>query len=227
MKNIWVIGDVHGCYQTMLALVKKLPADDGIVFAGDLIDRGPGSRQVVQFVIENGHLCVRGNHEQMMLDALTQGVGEYDEAYMDWQMNGGQETLNSYKHLPEDLKFHARWMQSLPVFLEFEGLKNAEGRHLVVSHSSVGRVWRWNEEKRKTHVKLFENTITWDRKPPDDAPGIYNIFGHTPKKEPVVKSFYANADTGAVFKGRGDYGRLTAIAFPSMEIIQQETIDDV
>jgi len=39
-KPIFVIGDVHGMYHTLLALLNKLPANADIVFVGDLIDRG-------------------------------------------------------------------------------------------------------------------------------------------------------------------------------------------
>ena len=36
----YIIGDVHGCYDTLMALIAKLPEDAEIVFVGDLIDRG-------------------------------------------------------------------------------------------------------------------------------------------------------------------------------------------
>ena len=51
--SIWVIGDIHGCFDTFMALVAKLPKDAKICLAGDLIDRGPKSRQVVQYVMDN------------------------------------------------------------------------------------------------------------------------------------------------------------------------------
>ena len=45
MENIYVIGDVHGCYRSLLALIEQLPHkfDSKICFVGDLIDRGPAS----------------------------------------------------------------------------------------------------------------------------------------------------------------------------------------
>ena len=60
-----IIGDVHGCYKTLIALIEKLPKDRNITFVGDLIDRGPGSKDVVEFVRKNNYRCVRGNHEDM------------------------------------------------------------------------------------------------------------------------------------------------------------------
>jgi serine/threonine protein phosphatase 1 len=61
-----VIGDVHGGFDTLIKLIEKLP-NDNICFVGDLIDRGPKSAQVVDFVIENNYDCVLGNHEELMI----------------------------------------------------------------------------------------------------------------------------------------------------------------
>ena len=47
--NIWVIGDVHGHFQTLQSLVEKLQLNekDIVIMLGDLIDRGPTSADVV------------------------------------------------------------------------------------------------------------------------------------------------------------------------------------
>ena len=70
--NIWVIGDVHGYFSTLQSLVEKLELNenDAVVMLGDLIDRGPSSADVVNYVksTENIH-SIRGNHEQMMIDS--------------------------------------------------------------------------------------------------------------------------------------------------------------
>lgn len=64
-----IIGDVHGGFDTLRKLVDKLPQDENICFVGDLIDRGPKSVEVVDFVIDNGFDCVLGNHEDLMIQA--------------------------------------------------------------------------------------------------------------------------------------------------------------
>jgi len=46
MQKHYIIGDVHGEYQTLLALVAKLPKDTKFIFVGDLIDRGLQSREI-------------------------------------------------------------------------------------------------------------------------------------------------------------------------------------
>ena len=64
-SNIWVIGDVHGHFNTLKLLVKKLElgVDDIVVMLGDLIDRGPTSAHVVNYVkTTKNFYCIRVNH---------------------------------------------------------------------------------------------------------------------------------------------------------------------
>lgn len=219
-----IIGDVHGSYKTLLALIAKLPPGIPLTFVGDLIDRGSRSREVVKYVIENGHDCVMGNHEQMMIEYID-GTLEYKGSWENpFTQNGGDNTLFSYEKFPEDLKLHCDWMRGLPLYIEYPEIQKDE-RHLVVSHSSIGKVWYWNQDRRNSQKELFEDIIKWGRDIPQDAPEIYNVFGHTPQEEPRIKSFYANVDTGACFTGRDKYGVLSALEFPSMTLFQQENAD--
>ena len=112
-----IIGDVHGHYDTLLTLLEKLAPnnDDEIYFLGDLIDRGPQSAQVVDFVIKNAYPCLLGNHEQMLLNTL--GLGEIDNHQLQaWLYSGGYKTLISYNHkIPPE---HIRWLKTLPSYLD-------------------------------------------------------------------------------------------------------------
>src|ERR671932_2062390 len=88
-----VIGDVHGHYDTLMSLLDAIAPtrDDMVYFLGDLIDRGPQSAQVVDFVMKSPYLCLLGNHEQMLLDIL--GDGEiYGPALQAWLYSGGGST---------------------------------------------------------------------------------------------------------------------------------------
>jgi serine/threonine protein phosphatase 1 len=53
MKKTYVIGDVHGEYETLRTLIQKLPKNSDIVFVGDLVDRGAKSRQVIELIRKN------------------------------------------------------------------------------------------------------------------------------------------------------------------------------
>jgi len=97
MRTI-AVGDVHGCSLALAVLLEWLGprADDRFVFLGDYIDRGPGSRDVIDQVLDLSTRCdvvpLLGNHELLMIASLAAG-----EANAFWlQQCGGQETLISY-----------------------------------------------------------------------------------------------------------------------------------
>ena len=70
-NNVWVVGDIHGYYDTFVKLVSRLNLNDGdlVISIGDMIDGGSESVGVVELFIENDQfLSILGNHEQMLLD---------------------------------------------------------------------------------------------------------------------------------------------------------------
>jgi predicted phosphodiesterase len=77
----FVVGDIHGRCAQLHTLLEMLPREeqvDTLVFLGDLIDRGPDVPGCVEHVFnlarENSErvICLRGNHEQMLLDFLDE-----------------------------------------------------------------------------------------------------------------------------------------------------------
>ena len=55
MKDIYIIGDVHGCFYTLEKLLSKLNKNSEIIFVGDLCDRGFYSKEVIELIIENNY----------------------------------------------------------------------------------------------------------------------------------------------------------------------------
>ncbi|NER40144.1 MAG: serine/threonine protein phosphatase [Oscillatoria sp. SIO1A7] len=112
------IGDVHGHYEGLMMLLEAIAPgkSDRLFFVGDLIDRGPGSSQVVKFVKQNSHSCVRGNHEQLILDAF-QNNQVNPSALQAWLYSGGENTVASYSDaaaLLEDVE----WIRTLPLYID-------------------------------------------------------------------------------------------------------------
>ena len=73
-----------------------------------------------------------------------------------WTLNGGRKTLFSYytedgEFLLEQFKEHVNWMNNLPIYIEYPDVKMKDGRHLVVSHSIINKVWKHlaSEDKQK------------------------------------------------------------------------------
>src|SRR5262249_765311 len=97
MTRLLAIGDVHGCLTALdplLGFVRPTP-DDQVVFLGDYVDRGPDSRGVLERLVELKRMrqvvCLRGNHEIMML-----GAARSWSAFQFWLNCGGAEALESY-----------------------------------------------------------------------------------------------------------------------------------
>lgn len=113
-KRVILIGDVHGCMdelEELLAKVDYRPYEDVLIFAGDLIDRGPKIRQVLEFV-KTGYdrglvFTVMSNHEFKYLRYLR---GNKVTA-----THGLQETINQVG-MNDDYRY---WLEELPYVLKF------------------------------------------------------------------------------------------------------------
>ena len=92
MERTYVIGDIHGCYDRLIALMDKINIDldsETLVFLGDYIDRGPDSFEVVEYLIDlkkkYPHIIfIKGNHEEMLEKYLSK-----TDRYT-YLINGGQ-----------------------------------------------------------------------------------------------------------------------------------------
>lgn len=246
----YIIGDVHGCYDTLIALIKKLPEKAELIFVGDLIDRGPNSAAVIEFVKNNNYDCVLGNHEELMINDVPIIIKRENTPYYrytDWEHVGGKETLKSYNKNYELLEEHKNWLETLPLFIEYDET-DEKGRKLLVSHTAIITYFEDYKKLKKENnhldaelIKKYEESIKWSRTiPKKENKKYFNVFGHTPihymrrdilteedfkelSYENIIlsdKYSYANVDTGCVFKKE-----LTALEFPTMKVIKQEYIE--
>ncbi|EGA88410.1 serine/threonine protein phosphatase [Planococcus donghaensis MPA1U2] len=98
MKRLLAISDIHGELELFNELLERIEYDaavDQLILLGDYVDRGPDSKEVLERVIElkrQGAIILRGNHDQMMLEAAA----EKPCAKENWVRNGGLATLHSY-----------------------------------------------------------------------------------------------------------------------------------
>ncbi|MEZ0481140.1 metallophosphoesterase family protein [Planococcus sp. SSTMD024] len=128
MKRILAISDIHGeldLFNELLEKVEYDAAEDQLVLLGDYVDRGPDSKGVLERVIElkrQGAIVLRGNHDQMMLEAARGEPG----AKGNWSINGGWATLQSYDPslrnmaLPETALFwqHIEFLNEMAYYYE-------------------------------------------------------------------------------------------------------------
>ena len=245
---MYIVGDVHGCLKTLKALVAKLPdwETEGICFTGDLGDRGPNSKGVYDYIIENGFDAVKGNHDLMLEMAIGEGREDYQKT---WLSNGGTNTLESYlikegtdqqfvkPQIDEkSLREHAGWARRLPLYREYKNLTK-DGRTLVVSHNVVYKQWRFRDSVLAHEQKYFKEQVLWGHQyNHHDNEDIYNVTGHWAKRERVrsnrgmtkfvglrIHNFFACVDSGCGYRG----GWLTALRFPQMEEYKQTMIDKI
>lgn len=225
---IYIIGDVHGCYKTLLALIDKLPNKDAkIVFVGDLIDRGKNSKDIINFVRTNNHDCVLGNHEYLMIKSFPYiNVDNDNEILQRWITKGGAlSTIQNYKSKDEMIE-DVDYLKTLPLYLEFKDIKDENGRYLVVSHSAVGNTWKLKESSNQEEIKKFKTQVLWSRYQHFDNEDIFNVYGHTILEDVLIDDYHANIDLGCYAKDKLSNPRLCAIEFPSKKIYIQENIED-
>lgn len=207
-RQKWIIGDIHGCFETLMALIQKLPQgtkSEDIMYCGDMIDRGPDTRSVINYIRESGSQVVKGNHEDMMCGSI-EDMADWGAPLWnsDWVANGGDVYLDEYKSADgkidnEALQADYEWLLSLPVVI-VDSIKDDKGRNLVVSHAtSTATLDQYihamnmvvdgvNEDVTehmmidfKHQVSNLEMIMIWDRKVPRfSCTKYFNVFGHTP-----------------------------------------------
>lgn len=205
------VGDIHGCHVALDVLLSGLaPApDDTFVILGDVVDRGPGSKQCVDRLLELGRSCrivlILGNHEEMMLEALGHRPQASGFKMADWLNFGGRETLASYggdiSQVPGE---HIEFLKTAVPYWETEHhlFIHANLEPGVALASQSGEWLRW------THLTGFEQR--WPT-------GQTIICGHTPQRSgrPLVFPGWVDIDTLAF-----SFGWLTALEVETGEIFQ-------
>lgn len=203
MKKLALISDVHGCYKTLMALVARIPKDHEIILLGDMIDRGPDSKGVIEWAMKNNIRAVCGNHDDMLIDHCIKG-GAYSDGV--WEMNGGVQCLKSFGgYIPEPV---VKWFLNLPLYIVEDDLLLSHTGFATIGDN--GNFHRISQLWHRDHKQL-----------PKDK--YFRVFGHTPNKKAVITERWANIDTGAAYSKYG-CGNMTAMLWPSKELIVQEYV---
>lgn len=91
------------------------------------------------------------------------------------------------------LQEHLKWLNTLPLYLEYKHLKTSDNRYLVVSHSHILNSWKYrNYPKTSNEYKLFEKETLLSRYKKFDNINIFNVFGHTLIQNPKIDNYRAN-----------------------------------
>ena len=222
-----IIGDVHGCFDELTALLGKLgyqvrpdgggahhPGDRRAFFVGDLVDRGPATPAVLRLVmgmVDDGDaLCVPGNHEAKLLRALRGRNVTVS--------HGLAETLAQLAEQPPEFSARVeKFIDGLVGHLMLD-----DGR-LVVAHAGLRADMQGRASGAVRSFALYGDTTgetdefglpvrhPWAEDYRGDAMVVY---GHTPVPEATWVNRTICVDTGCVFGGR-----LTALRYPERELV--------
>lgn len=211
-----IIGDIHSCYDELVALLLKVNFDDKqdiIIFLGDYTDRGKQSYEVYRFLKalkqEMGDKCILlyGNHEDLIFNF-------FERKDLNWLFNGGRETAKSFKEHNVSLNRYTK-------FLSNNTHLYYKGKRFQACHAGV---------ENKPIEDQYEEVLLWDRSAVEKGfyKGPLTIVGHTPVTKPTwigkvngevqhvklkQKTWYTLPETGIINidTGCGKGGNLTAL----------------
>jgi protein phosphatase len=224
-----IVGDVHGCLEELLELMAALgygverraadfavtlPQGRMLAFAGDLVNRGPATADVLRLVMSMARagqaLCVAGNHDLSLLKALRDGTRPVAPFLV--------RSLEQLDHEPREFQIQAAgFLADLPIYCLFDGGK------LAIAHAGLKK---WMQGRSSAAVSRF--ALQGEPTGKMDEFGVpirsnwaanYHgktlvVYGHTPVAKPLWQNNTVNIDTGCVYGGR-----LTALRYPEQETV--------
>lgn len=213
------IGDVHGCYQTLTALIDRLQLhpEDTLFFLGDYVNKGPSGKQVLDFIASLSSQCqvhaILGNHDKMVLDLLN---GEEEAREQLRSIDHGDE----FFHVTEEerRRYSGQLSQFHYYFISSEYLLVHAGFDFSLSNPFLGREAMLNIRSFYYDPSKAQNKIVVHGHVPLPMKEIVSNVGRRSKTLPI--------DNGCVYAGmREGMGRLVCINLDTQEITSQENCD--
>jgi serine/threonine protein phosphatase 1 len=225
-QPVAVIGDIHGRADLLARLLLKLPAGIPVLVTGDVGDRGPDTRGVIDQLVARGATGARGNHDEWL--CTWANGGGFDPFAISPKM-GGLATLLSYgvvgldpvaieaqsHRVPPD---HALWLSELAVAVDLEVM----GAPFWVIHAGVpatvnlrGLAFR---EVVPHLAARHPATLLWPSNDPAEMLAVDRpvIMGHVRRRAPADFGSVIAIDTGA---GTYTGGALTAVVLPERKFV--------
>jgi len=216
MKLI-AIGDIHGCFQTLTELLKKVRAslDENepyqLIFLGDYIDRGASSKQVLDLLIDlkekSDCVILRGNHENMFLDFCED---PYNDAKSRMYLsNGGLETIKSFEKPTENALLPVDRYTMTGVYIP-NGISEKKYLNFVRAMPLYHKVGKWvfvhaGIDPTIPLEEQSEHNLLWSRNFLEVTTFVDDmrvVHGHTPYRNLKYRQCgnQFNLDSGCVFR---------------------------
>ncbi len=223
----FIVGDIHGmfsAFDTLLNKVKFNPEVDRVISVGDLVDRGPESHRVMEYIEQPWFFSIMGNHEQMCLEAATDPL-----THKNWVNRNGGAWWDSVDELKQQAIRKA--FSELPTVAEVATNNGTIG----VVHADISARIGWDNFTKKIACdKDLRHFAIWSRARYDRYKAIgdnekiqgvkFVVVGHTPLSEIIDAGNVRYIDTGAPYTDRKGLGKLTLMQVqPEIKIFQQDT----
>ena len=225
-KRILAVGDIHGMYGKLIALMEKVkfnPEQDLLIFLGDYIDRGPQSLQCLDYVMALNKqypdrvIPLLGNHEVMCLNyydyelhkrSLMDNFGK--QMVLVWLDSGGKDTYRQFKNLKRaELYKRLWWMRKLPNHYQIGDYyfchAGIQPFIPLMKQREADLLWM-----REGFFKLYDGrhgTIVVGHTPVDYLPKNYWVDGEPPSTPQFLTNNIIMCDTG----GYHDGGKLSCV----------------
>lgn len=194
-----IVGDVHGCFDKLSVALAEINFDDTkdrLFSVGDLVDRGPGSAFVGEWLCQPWFHAIRGNHEEMMV-----GYHDGEVPAQLYYQNGGPWFIGM---TPEERLPYVDAVRELPLAIELDTCAGM----VVLIHAEMAAGCAWADWRRRLMAGDQYACIsnTWARQMADDpgpigaVPDIRAVVaGHTPTVDgaPMMRGNRFWIDTGA------------------------------
>ena len=176
-----VIGDVTGFAESLKLLHQQMPEGE-LWGVGDLIDRGPDSKGVMDYFMNGGHQSVMGNHDHMMLfEKIKKNPDVNSRLYPSgcWSYNGGEETAKSFgvdsirEFDPSQFEEYFKYIEQMPLRKEFGDLMIT---HAPISDRRNKKVFDLKQINKNEF--LLDISALWNRYGPTKVPRKFQVYGH-------------------------------------------------
>ena len=210
----YVISDIHGEYQRLIKLLKKIDFNDSdmLYLLGDMIDRGNQSLKILQFAMQHQNvIALMGNHEYMAIQPLNwlscNDISQFEnmpaditKEFVDWLNIGGQSTMNEFQSLTYDKqKSILHYLNKLLPYKELA----VNCQQFVLVHAGIDNFSKTKELPEYNIEELIFSKPFYYLKYFDDK---YLVTGHTPTK--YVREEELNLPRGIVDKSGHKYDKI-------------------
>ncbi|QHL88050.1 serine/threonine protein phosphatase [Nibribacter ruber] len=220
----YAISDIHGCLATFKALVEErlqLQPHDHLYLLGDYVNKGPDSKGVLDYLLQlqrDGYqlTCLRGNHDQLFLDAVQKG------AHTVWLSPEDQQTtlrsfgVDKFEDIPA---VYIQFIQSMPLLVVLDdyilvhaGLDFSQLNLLTTDSHTLLNIKRF----QPTAKKLGARTL---------------LHGHMPVSKAAVEKAVTqkrpafNLDAGCVYYKNAEFGWMCGFGLDSKALFWQENME--